>query len=162
LPPAALAALAVVGVFALLGFWWLAGQQELVDRYYRGIASERPQSYWIWANLAVVCFCLGPAGVAAIGRWLQQLRRPDAATTTAGEGLLGRPATWWLAVGAFAAILAADLSGLSRSEVERIWLPFMVWLVPLAAWLATGDRRRWLIAQAGWAITISCVLRFTW
>lgn len=162
LAPAALAALAVVGVFAALGFWWLAGQQELVNRYYRGIASERPQSYWIWANLAVVCFCVGPAVVAAIGRWVQQLRRPDDATTAGGSGLLGRPAAWWLAVGAAAAILAADLSGLSRSEVERIWLPFMVWLVPLAAWLDTGDRRRWLIAQAGWAIAISCVLRFTW
>ena len=27
-----------------------------------------------------------------------------------------------------AAILIADLSGLSKAEVERIWLPFAVWL----------------------------------
>jgi len=45
----------------------------------------------------------------------------------------------------------------ARAEVP-VWLP---WPLP-TAWLATGDRRRWLIAQAGWAITISCVLRFTW
>jgi len=60
------------------------------------------------------------------------------------------------------AMLAADLSGLSRSEVERIWLPFTVWLVPLAAGLAARDRRGWLVAQSGWAIGIALVLRFTW
>jgi hypothetical protein len=52
LVPAALAALAVVALFALGGFWWLEGQQLVVQRYYQGIADSRPQSYWIWANLA--------------------------------------------------------------------------------------------------------------
>lgn len=58
-------------------------------------------------------------------------------------------------------MVAANLSGLSRSEVERIWLPFMVWLVPLTG-LAGPDRRGWPVAQAGWKIGIALVLCFTW
>ncbi len=176
--PAVAGALTVVGCFAALGFWWLDGQQRLVERYYAGIAAERPQSYWLWANLAVLAFCVGPAVVAAIGRWAVTL--PDgcrdirvAVTTMMSRdrsvrGGPGRgqvpawPAMSWLALGAVAAIGVADLSGLSRSEVERIWLPFMVWLVPLAAWLDRRDDRRWLAAQAAWAIGISLLLRFTW
>ncbi len=153
--PAVLGGVAVVGLFAALGFWWLEGQDRLVERYEQGIGSERPQSYWMWANLAIVCFCLGPAGVAALGRWV--------------AGVRGRlrdrtrwPAGWWLALGALVAIAVADLSGLSKSEVERIWLPFTFWLVPLAAGLAARDHRGWLVAQAGWAVGISLVLRFTW
>lgn len=185
LVPAALAALAVVGVFATLGFWWLAGQQELVDRYYRGIASQRPQAYWVWANLAIVCYCLGPAVVAAFGRVLAGARPAGAGQhqrcdiyVTGAAGMSHRrspsrrdrprwrpprwPAAAWLALGAVAAIGVADASGLTRSEVERIWLPFMIWLVPLVAWLDPADRRRWLVAQAAWAIGISVILRYTW
>jgi len=152
LVPAVVGALVVVGVFAALGFWWVEGQERLVHRYYMGIARNRAYSYWVWANLAIVCFCLGPAGVAALGRAVAGMRHRAVESSAA----------WWLALGAVVAILAADLSGLSKSEVERIWLPFMLWLVPLAAWLDVRDRRRWLAAQAGWAVVISSVLRFTW
>ncbi len=150
--PAVLGALVVVGVFAALGFWWLEGQERLVHRYYMGIARNRAYTYWFWANLAVVSFCVGPAVVAAVGRAVTVIRRRAIDWTPA----------WWLALGGATAIAAADLSGLSKSEVERIWLPFMLWLVPLAAWLDARDRRRWLMAQAGWALVISSVLRFTW
>ena len=51
-----------------------------------------------------------------------------------GEGrravTAGRSGAGWLATGAAVAIVAADVSGLSKSEVERIWLPFLFWLVP--------------------------------
>jgi len=151
--PAVAGALTVVAAFAALGFWWLDGQGRLVDRYYDGIASQRPQSYWLWANLAVVAFCVGPAVVAAMGRW--------AAARSRRRWRVPGP-TGWLVLGAVTTITVADLSGLSRSEVERIWLPFMVWLVPLAAWLDRRDDRRWLAAQAAWAIGISLVLRLTW
>ncbi|CAN5579372.1 hypothetical protein BH24ACT11_BH24ACT11_15610 [soil metagenome] len=150
--PAVLGALVVVGVFAALGFWWLEGQERLVNRYYMGIARNRPYSYWIWANLAVVCFCVGPAVVAAAGRAVAQVR----------ASAVQWSAAWLLAIGGAAAIVVADLSGLSKSEVERIWLPFMLWLVPLVALLDVHDRRRWLAAQAGWTLLISSVLRFTW
>ena len=162
--PAVVGGLAVVGLFATLGFWWLDGQQEVVNRYYRGIASERPQAYWVWANLAVVCFCVGPAVVAAIGRTVyRRANLPVAGETGMSHRWSPRvPAAWWLALGAVVAMGTADLSGLSRSEVERIWLPFTIWLVPLTAWLDARDRTRWLVAQAGWAVAIGVVLRFTW
>ncbi len=162
--PAVVGAWAVVGVFAALGFWWFEGQDAVVNRYYQGIADVRDYSYWLWANLAIVCFCVGPAVVAAVGRWARDGSR-DIRVVLATAISRDRPpayAVGWLAAGAVVAMLAADLSGLSRSEVERIWLPFTVWLVPLAAGLAARDRRGWLVAQAGWAIGIALVLRFTW
>ena len=151
LVPAALAALAVVALFALGGFWWLEGQQLVVQRYYQGIADSRPQSYWIWANLAVVAFAVGPAVVAGTG---MAVSPPPKAP--------GTHAVWWLAAGALVAIGIADLSGLSKSETERIWLPFMVWLVPLATLLPTRTHRTWVALQAVWTLGISLILRTTW
>ncbi|PSL54146.1 hypothetical protein B0I31_107201 [Saccharothrix carnea] len=56
------------------------------------------------------------------------------------------------------AILAADLSGLSKAEVERIWLPFTVWLVVLVP-----DRRRtWPAAQAVTALAVNHLLLTNW
>nr|BFE88449.1 hypothetical protein GCM10020093_110500 [Planobispora longispora] len=43
------------------------------------------------------------------------------------------------------AVLALDVSGVTRGEVERIWVPYAVW-IGLAASLADG--RRPLAAQA--------------
>ena len=146
--PAVLAALAVVAAFALGGFWWLEGQQTLVVRYYQGKGALRQYSYWIWGNLAVATITLGPAVVAGLGRALASGRRP-------------RSGAAWLALGAGAAILAADLSGLSKSEVERIWLPFTAWLAPLAGWLARSPCG-WLAAQAAWALAVAVLLRTTW
>jgi len=56
----------------------------------------------------VVALAVGPAVVVALVR------------------LRGRP---WLALSpVLAALLLADVSGLSKAEVERIWLPFYPWL----------------------------------
>jgi hypothetical protein len=154
LVPAALAALTVVVLFAAGGFWWLEGQQLVVERYYQGIADHRPQSYWIWANLAIVAFAVGPAVVAGIGMGVSRRARPRSGPAA--------PPVWWLAMGAVVAILAADLSGLSKSETERIWLPFMVWLVPLAALLPPRTHRAWVAIQVVWTLGISLVLRTTW
>lgn len=154
LVPAALAALVVVALFAAGGFWWLEGQQLVVQRYYQGIADIRPQSYWIWANLAVVAFAVGPAVVAGVGMAVSPRGRP-----TSGAGAAP---VWWLAVGAAVAILAADISGLSKSETERIWLPFMVWLGPLATLLPPRSHRVWVAGQVVWTLGISLVLRTTW
>ena len=152
LVPAALAASAVVALFAAGGFWWLEGQQLVVERYYQGIADTRPQSYWIWANLAVVAFAVGPAVVAGIGMAVSRSRAEAA----------GPSPVWWLALGAAVAILVADMSGLSKSETERIWLPFMVWLVPLATLLPPHTHRAWVAGQVVWTLGISLVLRTTW
>jgi len=69
----------------------------------------------------------------------------------------GRPAGW-LSLAAAVTVLAADLSGLSKAEVERIWLPFAVWLLVATAHLPARDRRWWLAAQAGTALAVNHLL----
>lgn len=149
--PAVLAALGVTAVFAALGFWWLEGMRLLEIRYYQGKGGVRPYSYWVWADLVVASVAVGPAVVAGLGRTAAGVRRWREA-----------PPAVLLAVGAVVAILAATLSGLSKSEVERIWLPFMLWLVPLAAMLRAAHSRRWLAASAGWALLVGVLYRTTW
>jgi hypothetical protein len=61
----------------------------------------------------------------------------------------------------FAALLAisvADLTGLSKAEVERIWLPYSIWLLVATAWLPATHRRWWLAAQALTALAVSHLL----
>ena len=53
LVPAVLAALAVVGAFAIAGFWWFDGYTLVQQRYWQGIAMNRPFQYWWWANSRV-------------------------------------------------------------------------------------------------------------
>jgi hypothetical protein len=137
---------AVVAAFTVAGFWWLDGYRLVVERYYQGWAADRPFAYWVWANLAALVLCAGPA----IG---PALRRTLMATT--------RGAAWWLPAVAGVAILAADLSGLSKAEVERIWLPFVVWLVVATAALPERHRRGWLVAQAATALAVNHLL-WTW
>ncbi|MCF0094986.1 hypothetical protein B0E54_03844 [Micromonospora sp. MH99] len=60
-----------------------------------------------------------------------------------------------LPLAALVAVLGADLSGLSKAEVERIWLPFVVWLLVATAHLPTGSRRWWLAAQALTALAVN-------
>ncbi|MEV8438362.1 hypothetical protein AB0425_13375 [Actinosynnema sp. NPDC051121] len=139
---AVLGASAVVAVFAALGFWWVDGYHLVVERYYQGIATPRAYGYWVWADLAAAVFACGLAPFAA--RW------------RGTPGFAGSAVT--LAAAAAVAILAADLSGLSKAEVERIWLPFTVWLVVLVP-----DRRRtWLAAQAVTALAVNHLLLTNW
>ncbi|MDI5975285.1 hypothetical protein QDK53_03690 [Amycolatopsis magusensis] len=140
-------ALAVVVVFALAGFWWLDGYHLVVERYYQGIASERPYGYWVWANLACLAIAIGPALVAGV-------RRTIAGRWSDPVVLLGLAA---LLVVAF-----ADLSGLSKAETERIWLPFAVWLLPAAALLPAPGRRGWLVAQAATALVVNHLVFTYW
>ncbi len=151
LVPAALAALAVVAAFWAAGFWWLEGYQTLVVRYYQGKGRLRQYSYWVWADLVVAAIAVGPAVVAGLGRTVAAARRWREA-----------PPTVLLAGAAALAILGATVSGLSKSEVERIWLPFLLWLVPLTALLPAAHSRRWLAASAGWALAVGIVFRTTW
>ncbi|WP_103336832.1 hypothetical protein [Amycolatopsis sp. CA-126428] len=148
---AIVAALAVVGVFAWAGFWWLDGYHLVVERYYQGVALVRPYSYWVWADLAAVTVALGPAVVAAVRRGFGASRR---ALLTDPVLLLG--------LAALAAVLFADVSGLSKAETERIWLPFGVWLLPLTALLPRPGRRWWLAAQAATALAVNHLLLTGW
>ncbi|MCG8924893.1 hypothetical protein [Lentzea sp. CC55] len=130
---AVLGVLAVVGAFALNGFWWYEGYELVQLRYYQGIGATRPYWYWVWANLAALALVIGPAGIRG-------LRRDR----------------WVVAAGV--AVLAADLSGLSKAETERIWLPFAIWLLAGAA----GLGRRWLTAQALTALAVNHLVLTNW
>ncbi|UGT61950.1 hypothetical protein [Nocardia asteroides] len=132
--PALAGALAVVAAFALAGFWWLDGYHLVVERYYQGIATTRPFGYWWWGNLAATVCAVGLATVAALPRVAARLRAADPAAILVVAGLC--------------AVLAADVSGLSKAETERIWLPFDVWLLAAPAFLPRAADRIWLTVQA--------------
>jgi methylthioxylose transferase len=154
LPIALLGALAVAGAFAAGGFWWPEGYHLVVERYYQGIASERPYSYWVWANLASLVLSAGPALIVGA-------RRAVAEPFLTRAWRRCEPAVL-LALAAAVVILLADLSGLSKAETERIWLPFTVWLLPAASLLPPGSRRGWLTVQAVTALAVNHLVLTFW
>jgi hypothetical protein len=48
------------------------------------------------------------------------------------------------------------------AEVERIWLPYAIWLLAATAWLPAGHRRGWLVAQALTALLVNHLLLTGW
>ncbi|MFI1510857.1 hypothetical protein [Streptomyces sp. NPDC020597] len=157
--PYVLAGFVVVpAVFTIAGFNWWEAYHLLVTRYYQGAGGIRPYAYWVWANLACTVLVVGPATVAGLRRAgaapLRQqvrtcLRRPDA-----------EPRLVLLVLAALLALLAADLSGMSKAETERIWLPFAMWLLPACAFLSRP--RAWLTAQATLALLLNHLLLTGW
>lgn len=171
----------VTTVFVRYGFWWLDGYHLVVRRYYQGWAADRPYGYWVWANLAALLLSAGPVAGPALARALRPAlagaRARIAArtggrtqvavgagprrTATAGPAVrplgMAGPAVW-LPVVAALTVAAADASGLSKAEVERIWLPFAVWLPVAVVRLPAGDRRWWLSGQAATALAVNHLL----
>jgi hypothetical protein len=143
----ALSASAIVAAaFAAAGFWWFAGLSATHARYTAGISSTRPYLAFLVIDLAALGLALGPATAVAFGRL--------------------RHRTLWILVGAaLTAVVIADLSGMSKGEVERIWLPFTPWLLVAGAALAPSDRvgaSRWIALQAGTAIAIESLVHTPW
>lgn len=146
--------------FTAAGFWWFDGYFTLVERYYQGAARIRPYGYFVWGNLAANVLTVGLAVAAG-------LRRAAAGFPTAVRGVRTGPATGTAALtllvaGGVCAVLAADLSGMSKAETERIWLPFTLWLLPAAALLPQRSHRWWLAAQAALALAVNHLLFTGW
>jgi methylthioxylose transferase len=59
-------------------------------------------------------------------------------------------------------ILLADLSFMSKAEVERIWLPFVPWLLLSVALLPPRWRRCGLVAQIALALVLQTLVRTRW
>ncbi|WSZ87202.1 hypothetical protein OG584_31010 [Streptomyces sp. NBC_00859] len=157
----ALAGVALVALaFTLAGFNWWDAYHLLVERYYQGVGGDRPQSYWVWGNLACAVVISGPATVAGLRRAGASVpgavRRWRGAHDGAGDRL------GLLVVAVLLAMLVADLSGMSKAETERIWIPFALWMLPAAALLPGADRRRWLTLQAALALLVNHLLLTTW
>ena len=142
---AGLGAVLVVAGFTAAGFWWLTGFDRVRVIYGASIAASRPYPYFVWANLAAFSFAVGPAIYAGV-------RRLAAAPRVLPGALL--------VAAALAAVVVADLTGLSKAEVERIWLPFAVWLVVPCALLPRP--RLWLTAQAALALAVNHLLLTVW
>ncbi|MCG5469929.1 hypothetical protein LADH09A_003868 [Micromonospora sp. LAH09] len=157
----AAAVAAVVAGFTLAGFWWLDGYHLVARRYYQGWAAERPFGYWVWANLAALLLSAGPVLGPAVRRAVAAVPiRPPShpLTATLRQRLASAGPAVWLPIAAAVAVLAADLSALSKAEVERIWLPFTVWLLVATAHLPANHRRWWLAGQAATALLVNHLL----
>lgn len=126
LAAAAAGVLAVLGTFAALGFEWLHGLHATRVLYASGVAAHRPHAAFELIDLAAFALAIGPAAFVGLAR-------------------LRERGVWLLAAPAIAAIAVAGLSGLSKGEVERIWLPFVPWILVATASLgvaASGRRTR--------------------
>jgi hypothetical protein len=141
--PALAGVLVPVMGFTAAGFWWFTGYADVKVIYAASAAATRPYGYFVWANLAAVAFALGPAAVAGLRRTPQ----------------LPRAAALLVAAAALAIVLA-DLSGMSKAEVERIWLPFVIWATVACG--ALPRPRRFLAAQAVLALAVNHLLLTVW
>ncbi len=152
LPVAALAALVVVLGFAAAGWSWWEAYPHLVDRYDEGIAKDRPGYYWWWADLALLVLSAGPmvaAGVTHAAAYVRVgLRRDRTALLVVAAGV--------------AMVGLADASGMSKAEVERIWLPFMPWLLVSCALLPERWRRWGLALQLLTALVVQQLFYTVW
>lgn len=145
-----LGVLPCVLAFTLAGFWWFDGYSTLVERYYQGAARIRPYGYYVWANFAAQVAVWGLATVAGLRRATTRQARRCA------------PALVLMLAAAACVVVTADLSGMSKAETERIWLPFTLWLLPAAALLPGGHHRWWLAAQAVLALVVNHLLITGW
>ena len=141
---ATVAAVALTVALVPFGFWWLTGLAATTVEYHT-LDVDRPYGYFLVNNLSAWFLAIGPATLVALA-FLRSRR------------------LWILVGGGLAAVVVADLSGLSNGEVERIWLPFTVWVLPAAAVLG-GHRwatRGWLAAQAATAIVLAWFIQAHW
>ncbi|MFE7273453.1 hypothetical protein [Streptomyces sp. NPDC057623] len=156
LVPLLAGAAVVPAAFTLAGFDWWEAYHLLVTRYYQGAGGIRPYGYWVWANLACTVLTTGLATAAG-------LRRTGATLLRQRGGASHRAADVRLALlmsAALLALLVADLSGMSKAETERIWLPFALWLLPACAFLT--NPRAWLAVQAVLALLLNHLLYTGW
>ena len=132
------------------------------------LAAPLVVSFWMRSAFTLVdtvyAATLGDAAVAAIG-----LAVPFEYLMIAvwvGLSRLRDRGSWLLVAPALAAVVIADVSGFSKGEVERIWLPFLPWLV-VGAGASFADRpaaarRGWLGLQLGWALLVQAIVVSPW
>ena len=148
LPWALGGALVVAAIFTVAGFSWWEAYPILVDRYYDGIASKRAYGYWVWADIAAWTFTAGLAVWAAFPSIPAAVRRRDPLAILASAALLS--------------IVIATLTGMSKAEVERIWLPFTLWIVALPALLPRPWQRPLLLTQVILALMVQSLVLTRW
>jgi methylthioxylose transferase len=148
--PAIVVAVAVVLAFVAVGFWWFDGYTLVQERYWQGIADDRPFQYWAWANLASTVCAIGLGSVAGIGQAF------DITAIRRRHGL------HMVIMSVVLALLFADLSMLSKAETERIWLPFTAWLTAAGALLPPRSQRWWLALNVVGALLLNHFILTNW
>lgn len=140
---AVLGAALPIALMAAAGFWLLDGMRVTVTAYHEGIASQRPGDFFRLSNLLALAISVGPIVLASLpGR-----RRVGA---------------WILVGGVLAGLAAAEVSGLSKGEVERIWLPFVPWLSVAAAAIPIRWQRPALAVQLTSGIVLAATFASPW
>lgn len=133
---------------AALGFWYLDGARLTHTYFYGGWGGSRSHMYWLLGNFAAVALATGPA----VARSTQHaIAAPKCRSS-------------WVVFSAIAALAALTVLGVTKGEVERIWLPFMPWILLCAA--GTSDRNvldrfpasALVVAQGVMAIMLSALL----
>jgi methylthioxylose transferase len=141
----AVAVLAVFGLFTLGGYWWFEGIVVDAQRVQEGAAYPDRYAvyhYFLAANVAAAAVATGPAVVAGLA------------------GLRGR--LLWLPLAALAGMAVSNGSGLVLGETERIWLPFLFWLLPATAALPVLSQRFWLALSALLTVAVEITVRSPW
>ncbi len=134
-----------LAVWGGTGFAWWDGLAATRVQYFRGVGGRRPYDYFLLGNIAAFAVAIGPATAVALAR---VRRRPLAVLVGA----------------AVAVVIVADVSGMSKGEVERIWLPFVPWVMAAGAVLMTARwvTRGWLAIQVGSALLVAVAIRSPW
>ncbi len=143
LPGAFVAGFIVVpALLTVGGFWWFDGAAATHQAWQLGRGDDRPYLYSFVADFAILAVLVGPATAVAA------TRRPRmVAATVAAASLIS--------------LLVLALVGITRLEVERIWLPFAPWLV-LVTSAMPARRRGWLVANAACALVFQTLVYDVW
>ena len=176
---AAAACVPTAAVLAPWGWHYLPSYLALKDRYWDGIAGMRPPAYWTWGNVGGLLLSAGPALGAALGAlvvvlaarrrsggWQHLLDDGSDLQLVRGGVLTSAQvrtrAAVLLPLGGLACVVTADLSLMSLSEVERIWLPFMPWMLLAAAYMPRDWVTRLLALQVTVALLLNHLLDTHW
>lgn len=111
----AVASLAPLLLMQIWGFVWPSGLSSARQRSFHGVGGDRSWLLWIFLDILLLLIACGPAVVLAFQRFRM----------TPG---------WPFLIGSVSAVAFGLAFGLSRGEVEGVWLPYFPWLlVPAVA-----------------------------
>lgn len=137
-----------VVAFAAAGFWWFDGLAATRRFYLAGLSRHRSYAYFVLAgNLGALALAIGPAAGAGLGRMIAGARRHPEVVVIAAV---------------IVAVLFADVSGMSKAEVERIWLPYTIWIAAAGGAVSTRHVRSWLGVQVALALGLQLWLVTPW
>ncbi|MFZ0384333.1 MAG: hypothetical protein WAL22_01600 [Solirubrobacteraceae bacterium] len=140
------AAAGVIGVTLLLVAIWgydpIAILRAVHHAYGKGAAAHRPYAFWLLGSPAAWVTLLGPPIVWLTLRSLQR----------------GEPAAAALAL----IVAVSTISGFTKAETERIWLPYVPLACAAAAATPVTRLRLWLVAMATIAVVVRVLFGTTW